>query len=82
MIPAEYSIRGPHGTLPWVAIVDVVAPDVEDELHPVLVWACNREQAEAYVRSQHRNIYSVRMFRADRQHHLGNARVVPLTELG
>lgn len=72
MTPAEFSVRGPHGTVPWVAIVDG---------EPMLIWAASREQAEYYVYGHHRSPESVRMFRADPGHHLGRNRVVPLTEL-
>lgn len=73
MIPAEFSIRGPHGTLPWVVIVDG---------EPMLLWARTREDAESLVTGWHRQPESVRVFQvANPSHHLGSARVVQLSEL-
>lgn len=74
MLPIEFSIRGPHGTYPWVAIVDN---------EPMLLWATSHEEAEGIVSGWHRNTNSLRLFGVtNRNHHLGSARNVPLTEVG
>ena len=79
MIPAEFSIRGPHNTLPWVGIIsgDNAQPE------PMLLWADSREEAESMIQAWYpRETISVRLFQAQNpSHHLGNARVVQLSEL-
>lgn len=71
-IPAEFSVRGPHGSIPWVALVDG---------EPMLLWTRDRETAEIRVRAHHPRAETVRILRVeDPNHHLGRAEVVPLVE--
>jgi len=76
MIPDRFSVRGPEGTVPWVAIVLWVDADST----PSLVWARTREEAEGYIAANNRGSVGIRVFRVDPRHNLA-ARHVRLTEL-
>jgi len=71
--------------MPWVALITETfggpAATAPTRIVPALVWARTRDEAERYIAGHHRNALLVRVFRADNRHHLGNARVVELTEL-
>ena len=75
-IPAEFSIRGPEGTIPWVAVVNKT-----EGVEPMLIWAQDRTAAMILALAHHRgtsdedvSIYGV----TRRNHHLGAQRVVDL----
>ncbi len=74
---SNFSIRGPNGTFPWIAIIN--------EERPMLMWASGRAEAETLVlawnrRRDNEHEFSFELFSAnDPNHHLGSARVVSLT---
>jgi len=85
MIPDRFSVRGPHGTVPWVAVVAEATGREPVAVSPVyivpsLVWARTREEAEGYFAANHRRAVNIRVFRVDPRHNLGS-RFVRLTEL-
>lgn len=85
-IPAEFSVRGPHNTIPWIAIVD--HNDKEGTLvrSTMLIWAKDEEQARRWVDGWHRKPEKVELHAANPNHHLGSKSVVlnvtsPLPEI-
>lgn len=82
----RFSVRGPHNEVPYVAWVTYENTD-EGQVYsrPMLMWATSDENASqmsaANNRGRNINLISIRMFRADANHHLGAQRNVPLSEI-
>jgi hypothetical protein len=84
--PAEFSVRGPHNTVPWIAIVDHNNKEGTLVRSTMLMWAKDEKQARRWVSGWHRNPEKVELHAANPNHHLGSKSVVlditsPLPEI-
>jgi hypothetical protein len=78
MIPAEFSIRGPHNTVPHLVIVFYTDRRSEAAMRAtMLIWAEDEATVRRYVSGHYKvDDGAVQVFPAPRNHHLGLKRVV------
>ncbi|GAF94569.1 unnamed protein product, partial [marine sediment metagenome] len=67
MIPPEFSVKGPHGTRPWLGFAEYVK-DSQPRRATVLLWARNEEEATRYTQAHVRGATEVQVVPCDPDH--------------
>jgi hypothetical protein len=77
--PDPYSVRGPHGTNPFVVIVEHEQTVARIELRrrsTFLIWATDEGQASRFALSRCGTVLGLKVLAADPDHHIGRSRCV------